>query len=80
MAESGFCGWGLLTAVSFPYVSVEAAPGSLVAPACVRSRRGSLREVLYQFVARGAAIGVRRLQVDGCRPSSPLGLPERRCW
>ena len=77
---SFFCGRALVSGVSFPYVSVEAVPESLVAPGYRRSPLESLREVLHQFVQRCAAIGVRRSQVDGCRPSSPIGLPERRWW
>ena len=80
LVGSFLCGRALVSGVSFPYVSVEAVPGPLVAPGCRRSPLGSLREVLYQFVPRCAAIGVRRLQVGGCRPSSMVGSPERRWW
>ncbi len=77
---SVLCGRALFSGVSFPYVSVEAVPGPLVASGCRRSRLESLREFLHQFVPRCAAIGVRSLQVGGCGPSSMVGLPERRWW
>lgn len=80
VAGSVLCGRALLSGVSFPCVSVEAVPGPWVVPGCRRSPLGSLREVLHQFVAWGDAIGVRRLQVGGCGPSSMVGLPVWRWW